>query len=296
MLKTSLKTLSLISAGILFLTSCGNDSKTSDGDDISKSDTAAVATESTATEDENEVTYTLPSPLQVASIFKKSGLKFMAGITNPSDNALKYNNNDFVRAVNLGVYSSDLAYTILNKQYQDSKSYLKACRDIGVHLGLQSAFETNNLGKRFDKNIDREDSLIVLVSEIQMQSDVLLEESKQKHITAIAFAGAWIESIYIASKVYATDKNKKVGVSLLEQFTIAENIIKALNANESKEPQCKELAADVNDILNLYKNLEAVKKNENSDEDIDLSKITLSDAEFNGIATKITEVRTKLVK
>jgi len=285
--------LLIFSLCVALFSSCDNGDSKPDGEDTTKADSTAMADTDSA-EDANEVTYTLPSPLQVASIFKKSGLKYMPDITNPANNAVKYNNGNYIRAVNLGIYSSDLAYTVLNKQYQESKSYLKACRDIGVHLGLQNVFEANNLGKRFDKNIDREDSLIVLVSEMQLQSDIVLAESKQRHITAIAFAGAWIESMYIAAKVYSSDKNKKVSVSLLEQLTIAENIIKALEVSQTKEPACKDLVKDIKDILALFNNLEAIKNAEDKDE-VDYSKINITEKELEALTSKITEIRTKLV-
>ena len=37
-----------------------------------------------------------------------------------------YDVNNFKRAANFGIYSSDLAYCIFNKKYQESKDYLKA--------------------------------------------------------------------------------------------------------------------------------------------------------------------------
>ena len=248
------------------------------------------------TELDNETSYTLPSALQMASIFKKSGLKFITGITNPADNVKNYNSSNYSRAINLGIYSSDLAYVLLNKQSNESKVYLKACKDISAQLGLNKAFEDNNLLQRFDKNLGREDSLLEIVADIQMETDILLEENKQKHITVIAFAGAWVETVYIAAKVYGVDKNKKVSFSLMEQFTIVRNIIKALWVNEEKESEIKDLSADIMSILNVFENTESIKKAAKKEEEADFSKVILSDEEFAVIEAKIVEVRTKLVK
>ncbi len=294
MLSSIFKTTATLGMVCLVLNSCNNEPKAIDAGLKDKTDTLAEAAVNSASE-ENEPDFTLPSSLQVATIFKKSGLKYISGLTNAPENVIKYNSNDYKRAVNLGIYSSDLAYTMLNRQYQESKNYLKACKEIGAQLGLSRAFETNNLAKRFDTNIDREDSLIRIVSDIQMQTDILLEENKQKHITAIAFAGAWIESLYIASKVYGHDKNKHVTASLVEQLTIADKISKALKSCEQREPECRSLNADVNAIEVLFQGCEAVKTAERKDGDIDYEKMTISEQEFKAIADKVSEIRQKLI-
>ncbi|MBS1634839.1 MAG: hypothetical protein JST26_02880 [Bacteroidetes bacterium] len=294
MQKLPFKALGLAMIIGLTTTSCGHDP--AESEEKEKTDSLVVAVDSSqVTEEDNSQDFTLPSPLQVATIFKKSGLKFVPGITNAPANAMKYNGSDFKRAVNLGIYSSDLAYTMLNKQFEESKNYLKACKDIGSQLGLNRAFETNNLAGRFDKNIGKEDSLLKIISDLQMQTDILLEENKQKHITAIAFAGAWIESIYIASKVYSTDKTKNISVSLMEQFTIADKITRALKACETKSPECKGLNADIQSIISLFKNCEAVKAVENSEDDADYSKVKISTGELDAITARVSEVRTKLI-
>lgn len=292
MINYSFKSFLLISASGILLTACSGEPKTNDAELLVKADSAI---EAVVAEELKEVNYTLPSPLQLAAIFKKSGLKYVDGITNSPKNVAKYNHSAFNRALNLGVYSSDLAYTLLNKQFDASKNYLKACQEIGNGLGIKKAFELNNLGERFSKNIGKEDSLLEIISEIQMQSDIILEEHNQKHITAIAFAGAWFESIYIAGKVYTADKNKNVCISLMEQFMIAENIIKALKANTEKEPECELLCDDINSILSLFKNSAAIK-NADPNSDLDFSKMTLSDQEFNALDKKINEIRTNIVK
>lgn len=296
MLKPFLKNFAIAGAVCVAMSSCSNESKTGDGELKDKTDSVAVAASQPETEGESEESFTLPSSLQVATIFKKSGLKYMSGITNPTANVIKYNTTNFKRAVNLGVYSSDLAYTMLNKQYQESKNYLKASKELGGQLGLNRAFESNGLAERFDKNIGKEDSLLKIVSDIQMQTDILLEENKQKYVTAIAFAGAWIESIYIASKVYGSDKekNKDVSVSLVEQLTIADKISRALKICERQEAECKSLNEDVNAVLQLFRNCASIKTSTDKGEEPDYEKVKISEEEFSAIANKISEIRQKL--
>jgi hypothetical protein len=293
MINPLIKNLLLPGAVLLLFNACSNEAKNTENEQLLVKADSTI--EATVAEDLQEVTITLPSPLQLASIFKKSGLKFKNGITNSPKNVTKYNNTEFIRAVNLGIYSTDLAYVILNKQFDESKPYLRACEEVSTGLGMKKAFETNNLGERFVNNMGKEDSLVGIISEIQMQSDLLLEEHNQKYITAMAFTGAWFESVYIAGEVYKSDKNSNVCVSLMEQYDIAENIIKALDSYREKVPECQKLIDDVVAILGLFKSTAAIK-NADPNVDLDFGKMTMTDEEFKALEAKVNEIRNSYVK
>lgn len=273
------------------LLSC-QENKTDETEIKDKSDSTEVISENLESDD---VSFTLPSSLQVATIFKRSGLKYQAELCNPVSNAIKYNTSNYQRAINLGVYTSDLAYAILNKQYDAGKNYLKTCKEMASEMGLNRAFEADHLMERFNKNMDQEDSLLKIVADIQLQSDILLEENGQKQISALAFTGGWIECMYIAAKVYTVNKDKNLHVSLVEQFTIADKISSALLACEKKEAQSKILRDELEVIIALFKNSESVKKELARGEDADYANVKLTDQEFNSIAEKIFELRQKIV-
>src|ERR1035437_1571347 len=98
---------SLVLKGALFivtgvlLVACGNEKPKDETLGTVQDTTTAVA-------ETPSVSYSLPSPLQVASIFKKSGLKYKAGVTNSLKDPSKYTTN-LSKAINLGVYRADLS-------------------------------------------------------------------------------------------------------------------------------------------------------------------------------------------
>jgi hypothetical protein len=222
-------------------------------------DSLANAADSSETVEESEVTYNLPSALQIAYVFKKSGAGFIPNLLNNKANATKYNTSNYKRATNFGIYSADLAYCLFNKKYQESKEYLKACKDIGSYLGLNQAFESDNMAQRFDKNISNEDSVVKIVSNVQLKTDVMFEQNKQKHITVIAFTGAWTESMYIAIEAYAKDKNKKVLSSLMEQLLLSETLIKALKSHQTSEQEIPQLITSIEKINAEFNAISSVK-------------------------------------
>lgn len=279
------------------LVSCGgNSDEQKNNESVDGLDSISVSSDTLSMADnEDEVSYNLPSALQIAYVFKKSGAGFMPNLLNNKSNSSKYNTSNYKRATNFGIYSADLAYCLFNKKYQESKEYLKACKDMGSYLGLNQAFESDNIAQRFDKNISIEDSVVKIVSSVQLKTDMMFEQNKQKHITVIAFAGAWTESMYIANEVYAKDKNKKVLASLMEQLLLSQTIIKALKSNQSTEPEISSLITSIEKINSNFNAVASVKTALEKDEEMDFNFMSVTDAELKNISESITTLRTSMV-
>ena len=167
---------------------------------------------------------------------------------------------------------------------------------MGSTLGLNQAFEADNLAQRFEKNIANEDSVIKIVGNVQLKTDLLFEQNKQKHITAIAFAGAWIESAYIANAVYAKNKNKKALASLLEQLWLGKTLAKALTAVKNKEAELPVLIDGVEKINKAYASVVSIKTAIENDDDIDFTKTKLTDDELKLISEAVTSLRQSIVE
>jgi hypothetical protein len=280
----------LFIAASMLIVACSNETPKDENATTTTVDTASTATTS---EETPEVTYSLPSPLQIASIFKKSGLKYKADITSKLVDPAKYTTN-LTKAINLGVYSADLSYTVLNKQNQEAMNYMKLSRQLADNLGMGSVFEQGNLSKRFEKNIGNEDSLAYIIAELQMVTDMYLDENDQQQVTSIVFSGAWIESMYIGSKVYEKGKDKSLNNKLAEQMTILGSIIKALKAEEKKDAAITGLIADLTSVKDIYDELPSVKNNPEAADDNE-KELSLTDDEVSKLTAKIEILRTKFI-
>lgn len=258
-------------------------------------DSTAAKADSVLLEEDSDVSYNLPSALQIAYVFKKSGTAYNASLPNDINNTSKYDVSDYKRATNFGVYSADLAYSLFNKKTQESKNYLKACKEVGSYLGLNSAYEGDDAPQRFEKNLSNEDSLIKIVSGIQLKTDLMFEQNKQKHITVLAFVGAWSESMYIANEAYAKGREKKVMNSLLEQLSLSDVVTKALKRYQSAEVEIPKLIAEVERIKTTYENISAVKTSIEKDEELDFEKVTVADAEVKSISDLVKGLRKAIV-
>jgi hypothetical protein len=278
----------LLVLSALVFSSCGNEiqKKDSSVENVGMGDTLVEEAQMDA------MAYSLPSPLQIASVFRKPGVKYKEGLTSQLKDPTKYRTR-LKRALNMGVYSADLSYGLLHNQCQVAMEYMKLTKQTADEMGMGSVFEVNNMRERFEENIENEDSLTLILSELQMEMDLYLDENNQKQITAIAFAGAWIESIYIGSKVYGKSTDQALNAKLSDQMAILESIIKALKAGEKMDSAITGLIAELQVIQNKYESFETVKKYKSSRKA--KQKIILTDEEIAVLTKEIELLRFKFI-
>lgn len=287
-MKNSFATL----AAAILLASCGSEQAETDKGLSDSLITVTTETTATPTEDGDEVV--LPSSMRIASIFKRSGLKFIEGSLNPLDNAKNYKTS-YIKALNLGVYSADMAYCLLNEQYALSKSYLKGSKDIGGELGLNSAFEANNLAKRFESNMNlgKDDSLLGIISDLQLETDVVLEKSNQQHISTIIFTGAWIETLYSASQVYKSG-DQNIVPAIIEQVSLVDNILAVLEKQKANDAGIPSLIETLNGIKADFNGITALKDKDL--DEVDYTKTVFNKDEITKLCEKIISSRNAIVK
>lgn len=281
-------------AALIVLASC-SDTSESDKAGISDSLSAeAVDTTKTVVISDDGDDVALPSSMRIAGIFKRSGLKYIETSLNSLANVQNYKTT-YIKALNLGVYSADMAYCLLNKQYALSKNYLKCSKDIGGELGLNSAFEANNLAKRFESNMNlgKDDSLLRIISDLQLETDIVLEKGSQQHISTIIFTGAWVETLYSASQVYKSGEQNVVP-ALIEQLSLVDNILSVLEKQKSKDSNLPSLIESLNTIKAEFNNISALKDKDL--DEVDYSKTTFNKDEINKLCEKIDAARNAIVK
>src|ERR1051326_1883416 len=146
-----------LSCCILF-SSCGNP-ENPDENNSTQTDTTVSVKKDTSGNPAKDFFYSLPSPLVMAKVFKKTGLKYVEGVANSPDNVSKYSSTQS-KTLNLGVYSADLAYCVLNKQSQQASKYMESVKKLSDDLGMSTLFNSDDYLKRFKNNLNNEDSQI----------------------------------------------------------------------------------------------------------------------------------------
>lgn len=286
-MKNSILTALLSTGIVLALNSCQSNNKPNSDKSMGDSLNNKAVKNDVQQEDDS---YILPSPLQIGSIFKNAGLSYLPGITNSVKDVSQYTST-YSEALNTGIYGADLSYCVLNKQTQDALNYLKAVKSLADKLGFGNVFESGSLAKRFQSNLNSEDSLTSIIAELQMETDTWLSTNQQKYVGAITFAGAWVESMYIGSKVYEHKKNGNVSQRISEQMTILGNLLKTLNAYQSKDAHIAELVSALKKLEDSYQAFDEVKKMSSDNDEV----AKLNEQHIDELSKEIESLRQKFV-
>lgn len=265
----------------VFFTACGG------GEEQTK-ETANITTEST---DSEESDYVLPQPISLANAFKSAGLTYAAGKSNPVSKEKSYTLK-IDQLLNLGVYSTDLAYCAINNKTQEAREYLMAVQSLGTKVGLESVFSNKEMIAKFDKNLGNEEELENLIYDIQDKSDEYMEDNDLKYLGDIHFAGAWIEGMYLG--IEDSKKKEDLGKALVDQMALLKNIIKGFKSHPAQEDvRLKEIIKLYDEILTTYENFESVKAGQAN---INVQAPELNAEEFDRLAAVIKKVRENVVK
>jgi hypothetical protein len=270
-------------AGIFLAVAFGcnqNTEKDASGVDSSGADSSMLARESGAESKTQDFFQSLPSPIHVARIFQRAGLKYISGTTNPAANASKYM-SPYSKSINLGIYTTDLSYCTFNDQSQEAISYFKAVKTLTDGLNLTSIFESTNMIPRFERNIGNKDSLVTLMATMSMESDILLKQTSRLDIAYLSFAGAWIESAYIATQMLKNKRNPDILKRLLDQNNSLGKLIALLKDYDDKQ-EFESLIASLTDIKTSLD----ILNSENT---------TTHEEEFKKLVTKVEKLRTDRV-
>lgn len=261
------------------------------GDHASENKEKAIVETNSGSKESAENDYVLPQPITLANAFKAAGLKYQAGRTNPVASEGRYAIK-IDQLMNLGVYSTDLAYCAINSKPQEAREYLAVIQKLGSKVGLESVFSDKELIAKFDKEMGNPKALEELIYEIQEKTDVYMEDNDLKYLGDIQFAGAWIEGMYLG--IENTQEKSAIGKALVEQMSLLKNIIKGFKSHPAQEDvRLKEVIALYEGVLNAYESQPSVQK---VSKNINLETPELTEAEYQALAKEVKKVRDNIVK
>lgn len=289
MIKPSIKIAVFALASTMFLGSCGG----GEPEDVNVVDVDTTEEDIDVDIFESpDVDYHLPSPLQVASIFKKSGLAYNSGVTNSADNVDKYTDEQ-KQMLNFGVYSADMAYCVLNEQSNEGRKYLGVITQLAGEIGMEAVFANEDLMDRFDANIEDKDSIEILMIDIHERTEEYMEENDMQHNSAVHFAGAWTEGMYLGVYDFEHNGDKDgLGAQITEQMAILGNIIKGLKDPKNDGMDLAWVISDLEKIQSTFDSFDSVV---DYYEDETAEELVLADGEYEELGGLIKELREKIV-
>jgi hypothetical protein len=283
-------TVKHIAAGIIILalSSCGSDHKEVETvtEEVDTTEVAEQEHTTSAVEDTTKFKFdfaiaNIPSPASSMEELASWNVPYDKSLLNEPKKSGEYT-TEARKSINLGIYNIDMAYAMTQDKGEDVLRYMKQVVKMSDELGLKGAVSTM-VGKRAESNLGSKDSLFRILDEIFVKSDSYLRSNERVYTAATLFAGSWLESLYLASRIseQVTDVKMKDRAKrhLWEQRFHLGNLINLLNDYKVKQ-ECSDL---VRDLKPIHEEIVAIKQ-----------PSELSDHQYEHITSQIVSLRNKI--
>lgn len=201
--------------------------------------------------------YQMPTPNELFSIVRTLNGKGQKSAMSATPKADRFATLPG-RALNFGVYATDMVYASNFKLTSEVVRYYLACKDLGDQLGLANAFN-GDVQRRLEKNLTHGDSLDVLTNDAYYAAYQKLQQENMGPTLALVLAGGWVESMHLVmAQQGAYEEQSPLMARIAEQKVSLEQLIDMMEASKDDanvSPMRKQLMAirDIYDQLNVVR-------------------------------------------
>jgi hypothetical protein len=246
----------------------------------------------------------IPSPLEISVLLKESGKKYNGTYLNSPDNISRYNSN-YQKALNLGVYGTDLGYTNIYEQNQDGVKYMSSIKNLADGLNIGQFFDIETIG-RLATNSKNLDSLLLITTQNFNSINHYLQTQNRSNLSVLFLTGGWVEALNILCEVAAANPdNKQLQETIGEQKIILENINLLLSFYKESDQNMAALLTDMEELKKLYDKVNITYTySESTFEIVDgvmvikdnsSSAIQITPEDIASIKALITSIRNKII-
>jgi len=245
MTKTIFSTAMYLLFGLLLLSACGEKSiekseeKVSEPLDSSKASILNVSGE----------LFSIPSPIQTAVLIRNSKADYRADALSSVEHYKEYASN-IKKALNLGVFGADLAYSSIYEDGTNSLRYFKALDHLATDLGVSGSISPE-LVERLGANADNPDSLLALTGKFYAEGDAYLKENKRYEVATLVLLGGWLESSYLTS-LSAVEGNNDARQRLAEQKMGSSTLQEIAKKTTSEQFKSSEVYTTLDSIRSAF--------------------------------------------
>ncbi len=231
---------------------------------------------------DDKTVYKLPSPIELYKFLYASKATFKKESLNSIERREKYNTSTR-KALNLGVYASDLAYSAVFEKTQETFQYFKTSRILADELAISEGFN-EKVANRIENNLENVDSLYEIASDAYWDATTFLEAENKTELLSFIIIGSWIESVYIAgASVDKFSPKNEVIIRIAEQKLLLENLLDYLNSHEKNE-EINKIVRKLNELEEYFYNLYDGSNN-----------INITESNYKKLIEKVTALRNAFV-
>jgi hypothetical protein len=168
------------------------------------SENQATTPDSTSfTNERNTFFSNLLAPSEAAAQLQATGAEFNASLMHDPKKHAQYASNDVKAAANMGIYLSDLNYSVAYKQTANTKEYFTAAHELSKAIGMEQG-TLDFLSQRYNDNIAHNDSVKSVMKDLLAKSTQGLQGTEREKLAGVAMAAYQIENLHLALGVIDT--------------------------------------------------------------------------------------------
>jgi hypothetical protein len=300
-----MKKNTLIAFSVFLLFSCGSDTEDSEINDLLADFEYADSLQKQVVVSEeiiNEMIHSIPPPIEMTSLIISSGAIFDRQLLNDPGKINNYE-SALSKAINLGIYGTELGYLNIYKKTMLSIDYISAVRTLSKDLKVDQFFDFRTL-KRLAASSDNVDSLINISTQGFSRMDAYLREQNRTKTSVMIVTGTFVESLFLATQITYKTPNDQLIERIGEQKISLNNMILMLEVYKN-DPELNRLISYFKELKIIYNEVEIITtygdpitKEVNGMliiEDQSTSEVKMNDETLLKIIEKIKELRTKII-
>jgi len=171
----------------------------------------------------------------------------------------KQNQSDLQVAWYFGLYSNKLIYSIIYGQKEDAKKYLNLLNQYALRLGVSEILDAQYMAETI--KTENPDNTFVNTYTKLMAINTSLQKQNKQYLVIMIMSGEWLENLHRLCKIAQEKPNKYVNNEIEEQVYKLNHLILLLSFYKEN--------SDMEDLLNEFKELKKVYRENTSISDID---------------------------
>ncbi len=199
----------------------------------------------------DEIMYPLPSPFELTNMLNKIEAAFIIGITNEPENVSNYLSMKN-QALNLGIYSSDLAYAATYNLTNEINLYLSSIKTLAKELDITGAVN-KDLASKIEESIENKDKVAEVITDLFYDTYSYLNSNGNNELSYLILSGTWIEGMYLTTNISEnTFENIEIIKIIMKQEESLNKIIDLMK-NYKNNDMISEVYSKLLEIQNIYK-------------------------------------------
>ena len=168
-----------------------------------------------------------PTPIEIALVLRETKAPFVFSLTNPPANVSRY----FIektKALNLGIYSIDLAYSSLYQRTSEMEKFISCTGKLAEDLGIGGVYD-KSLVEKINNCRDNRDSLVSLIKRVFGETNDFLRRNNRNQVAVLVASGSFVEGIYIASSLcQLVPDNSQIAAVIFRQKQSLDKLLRIL--------------------------------------------------------------------